>query len=191
MPNADLQHIPEPGTFLLSGSASSSSSPSAGSPAGLLSSPQDSNPVPARFPVGFPHISEEHELLRGWTMVSVNLRGETQPSTLENGQAGWVPAASVRRHQQCPLLAWHPWQRTGLKSIPSLVVYRKSLMHPPGKGNPSLKWKLNLEPVLQDRSCKSSTEQFWWQCFVGTELSNCQILDCQIPTEFLYFSEFS
>lgn len=132
--------------FFLSGSASSRSSPSWGSPAGL-SSPQDPNPLPAHFPVGLLHVSEEQELLRG----DHGLR-EAEGWKAAQQCGGWpgrLGASSIcEQTHQCPLPAWEPWQRTALKPMPALVVPRDSLVHPPGKGKSPLRWKLNLEPVL-------------------------------------------
>lgn len=157
--------------------------PAAGSTADL-SSPQDPNPLPARFPVGLPHVSEELELLRVWTMVWEKLRGETQPSSLEDGQA-----AGCQQHLWTDTPVSSPCLRTLTKNCPQI----NPLWHP---GSPScilqeranfpLRWELNLEPVLPVTLLQS-----WWECSVGLELSNCQTLDCQIPTEPLYLTVFS
>lgn len=87
MPNADLHHIPEQAQLSFLAQHRADPVPAAGSPAGL-SSPQDSNPLPACFPVGFAHVFEEQELLRGWTMGS-------SPAQQPGGWPGRLGASST------------------------------------------------------------------------------------------------
>lgn len=86
MPNADLHHIPEPGTSFLAASAPSRSSPC------CLSSPQDWNPPPVPFPVGFPQVFEEQELFRRWTMVTSE---GWNPAQQPGGWPGRMGASSI------------------------------------------------------------------------------------------------
>lgn len=158
MPNADQNQA----QFFFLAQHPAAPVPAAGSTADL-SSPQDPNPLPARFPVGLPHVSEELELLRVWTMVWEKLRGETQPSSLEDGQAGWVPAASVNRHTSVLSLPENPDKE--LPSNQSLVAPRESLVHPPGKGK--FPPQMGAEPWAC-AACNSATELMGMFCRIRT-----------------------
>lgn len=119
---------PRTGRAFLSGSAQSRSSPSCREPSWPL--------LPTRFKSSsclFP------------SGVCPRLWGTGAAQRVDHGLKPSPAAWRMARQAGCQQHLWtgttsvlpSAWQRTGLKSIPSLVVSRDSLMHPPGKGKSS------------------------------------------------------
>lgn len=114
MPNADLHHISEPGTIFLSGSASSSSSPSCREHSWPFL-PIRSQSSSCTFPSGVTPCLWGTGAAQG---VDHGLREAEgwNPAQQSGGWPGRLGASSIcEQTHQCPLLAW---QRTALKSIP-------------------------------------------------------------------------